>query len=229
MRHLLIALTCVSLFTACKKDSSETVEPAPEAAAPAEEAEQAEVAVEPTEDEGKLEVTADVMERYAKYWEEELRIMVEASKEVEALSKDIEGKNELTAGLKAVGGANEITARWVRELEKARKEAGFTEAQTEYLQGLVSSVALPRLMLAKAGSSNETMLKQMRESLGAMSPEDRAEVKAQIDEMEKGLADLRNAVDARKEYGDAAVDAVIQHEAKLLPLYERLTKRDFGK
>lgn len=229
MRPVIALLACLPLFTACKKEAPVSEAPQEDTAEVLEaEAPQADDA-EPVEDEGKIEVTADVMDRFVTYWETELALAMRYAKEADQLGADTKDKDGLIGGIQVVSGATDLLKRHDAELRKAQKASGFTEAQVHYLRDLVGSVAIPRLMIAKGGLGGEDLAKQMRQGLAQMPPEQRVEAERQIVEMEKSMADLRNAAEARKEYGDAAVDAVIKHEARLLPLYERMVKNPQGK
>lgn len=243
MRRLSLALVALSLFAACKKDAPSAESNEPGTAQDAEALEgrtknpaagesggteaqaQDDLAQDaPGERAGKLEVTEDVMTRFVAYWERELATMEQVIKEMEKSTQQLESEGEgVGSAIRAVDRTTEISERWEKERRKLIAASGFTEDQIEYLRDLVTDVATPRLLVVK-GADQEKLVEQLRKSIAGMPEEARAEAQQQIDEMEKGLEELRNATDARKDYGDTAVDAVIKHEAKLLPLYEKMLK-----
>lgn len=228
MNRLIAALACVLLFTACKKEAA----PPAEAEAPAEEVmkdEQEAAPEEPAEPvEEKVEVTPELMDRYLAYWNQEIDVHHQAMAELEKAAKELEKNEGAMAAMKAMGATSEIGNKIDERKAALRKEHKLTEKQVDHMSGLIANVGIGRWALAQGGNQDQ-MIAEMKKNVAKVPAEQRADAEKQIADMEKGFADLKNGAEARKQYGDEAVDLVIKNDSRIMPLYEKAMKMGSNK
>jgi vacuolar-type H+-ATPase subunit I/STV1 len=221
MRQLAVVATALLALAACKKEQPAPT-PAEQPAAPA--AKEAAAAPAPAEE--KVVVDEALVEKYAAFQKDMLAAIREGiAKSTEAAGAA--GKDAVSQTVAATKVVDAMEQMDQREKELLAKH-GLTHAQMEEAREVVADVITARTLLKTAGGTQE-LIKQMREAVKTMPEKDRAEGEAQVTKMEKDFADMTNAADARKKYGDAAVEAVLKHEEELSTLQTEALKALGGK
>ena len=227
MKRIVAVLAVAALASACNKSPPPAPASEPQAAAKAPELTPTPVAEEKKE-EKKIEVTESLVQKYAAYEKDliaALRAWGEEMKKAE-LSKDKKPGAVDTA--KTIAAVADSSKKF--DEAKAQEKAGLSKAETEALREVVSDVATVRMLWKKAGEDKPLleMEKAMKAQMASMKPEQRAEAEKQLNEMKEAMTSIRDCKDARKEHGDAAVDAVLKHEQELVELHEQLLTLGMG-
>lgn len=221
MRPLVVAASALLVFAACKKEQPAPT-PAEQPAAPAAEAKEA---AEPAEE--KIVVDEALVEKYAAFQKDMIGAiregMAKSNEAVKTADKD-STLSQTVAVAKVADAMGQIDRR---EKELLAKH-GLSQAQMEEARELIADVITARMLL-KTADGTEGVIQQMREAVKTMPEDQRAEGEAEVAKMEKEFADTANAADARKKFGDAAVDAVLKHEEELSALQAEALKSLGGK
>lgn len=217
MRPLIVISSALLALAACKKEQP--------AAAPAQPPAGTKAAAEPAG--RKVVIDEPVIEKYAAFQKDLLvaarEAVVKSNEAAKAADKD-STLSKTAAAAKIAEAMREIGRR---EEELLRKH-GLTRAQMEQTRELVSDVLAARMLLKTTGGT-QGLIQQMREAIKTMPEDQRAQAEAEVAKMEKDFADMTNAADARKKYGDAAVEAVLKHEEELAALQTEALKSLGGK
>ena len=204
-------------FNACKKEQPPAAgdESAAETEVVAEQAQPPEAAGE----EAPLVINEDVVNRYMAMWSQHQELVKQVASEVDQTLKELKEKGELTGTLHALRRAQEIETRLKKDEAKLRREFRFEERDVERLQDffgqLSSSLQLTRSLPA------EKLIADMRAQLQSLPEENRAEAQKEVDQMEADFKAQRELQSLRAQFGDAAVDAALEHEDEILKMQER--------
>jgi hypothetical protein len=225
----LLAAALAFVGTGCHKDSQASSDEASEeqAQAQAQEEEAAQQEAEP-EPEKPIVVTNDMIDKYLAYQKQSLANYQEMMKDLKSYDAkadagDYKGAFGTMAGIK--DGMNLIQKQADAE-EKARKSVGLSEREIDQVRGLVSDVIARRqLMMSMNLSEQVKQLEKMRDSLPA---DQRKDLQASIDSMKQQQKEVTELADARKEYGDASVEAVLSREKDLTESYQAWMKAFMG-
>lgn len=220
--HITAALAASLLFAAgCKKE-----QPAP-GEAPKVEEKKAEARTKPqvedeapAQDQGdapEVKLTADHVEKYAKYSEAFTPVALKYAADTQAAGK------KGTTGIAELG---DLKAKFEAEEAALRKTHGLTEAETKELNEAVGSVVDMRRMWKQGGG--DKMIDDMKAAQAKVPPEQKAEFDEQLKNIERGLKKMRDAEEARAEYGNEVVDAIVKHEDAFATQREQVLKAALG-
>src|SRR6185369_6932950 len=101
--------------------------------------------------------------------------------------------------------------------EKQREASGLSKRQVEDLQKL--SLQLKAVRMATASELSD-QIKTARAGLAALPPELSGKEEEEVKKAEVALAGIQKYEEQRKEFGSAAVDAALRHEAELTALFD---------
>lgn len=201
MPRALVVVAVACTFIACQKKQPSAA-PEPVAEAPH---------VEPVLDETPepVKVTADLVKRYVDYRRKVLEV---TRTEIGALAeRALKVEEDATADQLAL---LEETAKLQERLEastlKLQQEAGLSLEQDEVLEDLVTDIASVALIAERAPDITP-MIELMKANVKNAPPERKAEIEAQIAQMEANTKNLTGYTEARATWGDEAVDAVLVH------------------
>lgn len=123
-------------------------------------------------------------------------------------------QQSLASAHRANDGGDSLLARVKRE-DASREAAGLTEAEADAVETLVAAAAMRR---AARVAANADALREVREGLGRLGPEQRMKAEAIL-----GAAPATVSSDVaslERQFGAAAVNAVQSHEKELLDIWE---------
>lgn len=205
VRSLAVAFV-LCVLAACQKNQEPpaAVAPAVEAAA----GEQAPEAVVNALPEEHLKVTPALVKSYVAYRGNALSAVRAELAAFNKLSAKAD-KNSPADQLALATHVKEMEARIDAHTERFLKESGLSSTQYRALEKLADEIATSALLTAQ--SDFHATLAQMREVAKTVPPESRAEADAELARIEAGFKKLADHTDARAQWGDAAVDAVIEH------------------
>lgn len=214
-------LAVLLLSAACSKEAKAPPAPPP---APAKE-DLAQKPPEPPppapEEKKKVAITEPLVASYVVFLKESIAAHQALMKEYGKDVQRIDSEEGVKQGVDALASAAKVQKAVEEAEQKARAKAGLGAAEIEALRPAVSDVILPRLAYKDAAKQADDMEKQMKAQLAKLPADQRAEAEKQMTEMLKGMRNLGNATEARQKYGDDAVEAVLKHEAELVPLFKQ--------
>ncbi|MBI5548882.1 MAG: hypothetical protein HY901_33795 [Deltaproteobacteria bacterium] len=213
-----VVLSLCALVLACKQNAAETkVQPKPEEKiAKAEPAPAAPVVKKeaPAQD-AKVTVDEGLVKKYLAYKKESLELAKKAIEEMAANVKDHQDKGAVGA-LGMLKDGEQINKKHEEAQEAAQAKVGLSDAELKALEEVVSDVVTARMLWDKTGAGTlATMEAQVKAQVAALPAEERAKAQAEMGQMMKSMTDMRDCTEARKKHGDAAVNAVLAHEAEL--------------
>lgn len=165
-------------------------------------------------------VDNDRIDRYLAYQEATLRIYQDIIARVQAMGAKVDA-GAYNGALGTISGMREsmdVIQSQTEAEEKARQKVGLSERDIEQLQQIVGDVVAQRKMAAMFHYDQqihqfEAMRAQVPEDQRKRLDESLASLKQQQDQAEK-------LTDARKQYGDANIDAVLAREKDLSAAYD---------
>ncbi len=221
MTRKLALLAVLLVSTACSKGSKAPPAPPPEPAKEDLAQKPPEPPPPPAEEKKKIEITEPLVAKYTVYLQEVVSahkaLLTEYGKDVERIDKETGVKQ----GVDALASVSKVQKAVDEAEQKARAKAGLDLAEIDALRPAVGDVILPRLAYKDAAKQADDLEKQMKAQLAKLPADQRAEAEKQMAEMLKGMRSLGNATEARQKYGDDAVEAIIKHEAELIPLFKQ--------
>lgn len=175
----------------------------------------------PAPEEKKIQITEPLVAKYTAYLQEVVAahqaLMTEYGKDVQRIDKE----KGVKQGVDAIASAGKVQKAVDEAEQKARAKAGLDLAEIDALRPAVGDVILPRLAYKDTAKQADDIEKQMKAQLAKLPADQRAEAEKQMAEMLKGMRSLGNATEARQKYGDDAVEAILKHEAELVPLFKQ--------
>lgn len=208
------------------KEAPPKAAPAPAKAAPAPaKAEPAPAAKVEPQEQAKIEITSELVGRYLAYRKAHLAALDEHLAQLKESSAKVDDKDpSLGEAARFAQEASESAKKLEAADEKAREGAGLSVAERKLLNEVVGEIATVRLLAKQTGMAEQAkkIEEQMREQMKGMTPEQRAEAEASLKEMLDGFRATENFTALRKKHGDAAVDAVLEHETELLAQQEKI-------
>ena len=225
----LALVAALSLPLGCKKPSppgGEATPPPAQAGQPAGKAEQpaAEQGARPSaEPEAKpSEITEPLVARYVVFEKEYLEAWKAAIAELGEGSKKADKQEGLRQAV-TIGAAIEKSGRMNEEGKKrALQKSGLTAEEEAQLEKAVSTVITSRAVWKKGENGFADTAKRIKTTLATAPPTQKAVLEEQLKQLQAAQDSLREVPEARKEYGDKAVDAILQHEAELTALWEQV-------
>lgn len=170
------------------------------------------------DEEEEVKIDAEVVERYLAYWEADIDLTRKEMEEAARL-KSAKADPTLAEGVKLAEELEDIYERAEQRRAALRKQHNLTEAQTEKLQGAVVAVVGVNAIAPQAEVNKA--LAEMRKQLDGLPPEQRAVAEKDLASMQSGVDSLAAHEDARQDYGDATVDAILVHEQKAQSLFKK--------
>lgn len=158
-------------------------------------------------------IDGEVMKRFLAYWEEELAGSGKALRELAELQQS--GRADADTSQRALQISQETEAR----REALRQKHGLTREQVKTLRGAAAGIAGLKSMGTEARMAQ--MIEELRQELETLPPEQRDAARNEMKALEAQLQVHARHEDVRRRYGDAAVDAVMANEAKVLELYKK--------
>ncbi len=226
MRRQVALLAALFVLAHCSKGSSSHSTPAAPAPAPKVAAAEPTPAVSeptPAAEERPLEITEGLVEKYLVYMKESVPARNATFKQYGDELAKLDKEKGLRQGVDAVK-ASEKYQKAFEELEQsARAKAGLSAEEMKGVSDAVSDVIMPRMVLKEDGREAQfaAMETQMKAALAQVPPEQRAEAEKELKQATEGLKNAREATEARKKYGDKAVEAILKHEAELVALQKQ--------
>jgi type III secretory pathway component EscV len=217
-RVLPLAVCVVVAFTACSKKAADSAAPGTQAAAPAAGGPAPAEAAKSAEPR-KLEITEALVLKYMEYQKENLALVqqfvAETRKNLESAKGDtVKTLNQISL--------NDKMSKELDEKLKARRQAmGFSEDEFDMMQDAVQTMATGRALYNQMGGDAQ-MAKieaEQKASLARVPADQRAAAEAQIADMSKSLAEMKNGAEVRKKYGDQAADVLLKHADDLAKVY----------
>jgi len=103
-----------------------------------------------------------------------------------------------------------------------REQAGLSAMQVEQISALVDAVIVARLAWQQAGGDEHlaSIERRFRDQVVTLPAAGRAPVEAEFKQMIGEVTAMRDAAEARRTYGDAAVERVLARAAELTALRE---------
>ncbi|QSQ26628.1 hypothetical protein JY651_17570 [Pyxidicoccus parkwayensis] len=205
LRTVLLALAVSSsLFTACKKQEEEKPAVPAEDSAPEGEA-------APSEDSAPEPLNAAVVDRFITF---EKALNEQAAEPRKAL-REASGANKAGASMDLA-----------RIQDSLREKHQLSDTQISALR-----LAGSQLLSAQGGgtAAQQAALKQRREQLAALPPDQRAGMEDSIKQMEAQLSGEGAFASLRQEYGDAAADAAKARRDDLLAVTRVRIEQETGK
>lgn len=103
-----------------------------------------------------------------------------------------------------------------------REQAGLSALQVEQLDALVDAVIVARLAWQQAGGDEQlaSIERRFRDQVATLPAAERAPVEAEFRQLIGEVTALRDAAEARRSFGNGAVDLVLAHAAELTALRE---------
>jgi len=110
--------------------------------------------------------------------------------------------------------------RTKEEDRKLRDAAGLTEAQVEAANDLMRAVAAVR----RPAAAQHGQLDVARAAVKLLGPDEKPKAEEKLREMERKVAEGEALFEARRRYGDQAVDAAVKLEKELVALWAQHLK-----
>lgn len=207
MKRGLLLLALLAL-AGCKKDPPASPPPSAQEEFPAAPGEAAKEPVRADEmgtlAAPKVKVTSALVDKYLAY----RKLVVERGQAaVEKFKQEKDAKDNLTRR------AEEFAVHMRAIEEKAREEAGLSRDEVVATGQLVSEVFAQRQIWKMNGG--DEVLEKARAKLASLPAAEQEKAKVQLARNEQSYADMKNAKNARKRFGDEAVDAVLKQEDAL--------------
>jgi hypothetical protein len=161
-------------------------------------------------------VTAAMVDKYVEFQ----RRMVKVG--TQQLAKLGLSATQMRSGQSAVLVNRHLEEAIRKATETVRQQVGLSEAELETMRGLAASVLVPRGQWRASGGDRS--LQQLRQRAERAPASRREELIKQADRLEASMGQMRDAKDARRRYGDTAVDLVIQHEPELEDIQAKSVK-----
>jgi hypothetical protein len=164
-------------------------------------------------------VTAAELDAFIAYQTEMLGVWSAMVKDLQRLTEQGEGTGKAAARARTQVG--EALRKRAEEEERAREKAGLTEAQVDALERLVADVLLQRA--ARRSAEDEALARQHAEIMAKLPPEARAAFEQTFPggaaSADAGTSELAAE---RALHGDQNVDRVLEREAQLTALWQKL-------
>jgi formyltetrahydrofolate synthetase len=224
MKSKLVLLVVLSFWAGCKNEppartSAPAAAPPPSAAV----ADPPPSAAPP--DEAKpIEISEPLVAKFLVYEKEYIEALKAATAEMKLAAAKSGKEAGAREGMEALIAAQKATKLHEEGQAKARLKAGLNAEEAELLTRAVGDVATTRMAWKKTEGEVAQAEKAMRAAMANVPPEQRAEAAEQMKQMSDGFKNLRDAIDARKQYGDKAVDAILKHESEIEALREQILK-----
>ena len=223
----LVVLSLCALALACKQNAAEpSVQAKPEEKSAKAEPEEKPAKAEPAPaapavnkeapaQDQKVTVDEDLVKKYVAYKKESLELVKKMVAEMSANVQKHQDKGAV--GELELQKAGEQMNKKHEEAHRAiQAKVGLSDAELAALSETVSDVVSARMLWDQFGAgSPATMEAQMKALPAELPAEERARAQAEMARIMKSLPDLRDCTEARKKHGDAAVNAVLAHEAAL--------------
>ena len=241
---LLVLITTLSLATGCKKEeptseglsslhvtapSGPGSETSPDDAEELTQARESQHSADALLQEGQPSVKVDeaLVERFLEY----RKLVVARSRSaVEQFAKETRAaggataaaaKANQTVAMRAARASQQFAER-MRDIEdKAREELKLSRDEVAAVAQVVGAVLSQREIWRLSGGDEAVQLAQTQ--LAAMSEAERARGGKALQASLDGFAQMRDAKEARRVHGDAAVDAVLAHEEALSSVQREAT------
>ena len=215
-RHLLAAAAIAALACNRQQPAAQQTSPAPQAAAPA-----LKEFTEPRAAKAKagpIVIDARALDAYVAFKREMIAETRKAISEVGdraavRLSAD-PVRSAVRIGTDGEAMAQRLEARRVALLQ----EHGLGDEQVRTIDDLVLSTLSARNLAAQIDGGSSSTIAQIRQQIATLPAEQRSGAELEVARMERSFADMANAKAARAQFGDAAVDLVLEREQELAEL-----------
>lgn len=225
MIRALAVVSTLLLVIACQKQEKPSVEapPAqttPDPIAPEEGIEQSAT--------NELKVTPALVKSYVAYRGDVLSAVTNELVRFNKLSAEV-NKDSAADQLALANEAAKMQERIDAHTQRFLETTGLSATQFKLLEGLVDEMSTSALLSEK--TEFRSTLAEMREATKDVPPEGRAEVDAELARMEAGFKKFAEHTDTRAQWGDAAVDTILEHidefkelQAQALELFAQMNK-----
>lgn len=173
---------------------------------------------------GKPEISEDMVKRYAVAQKEILTLSkVFTSETLDALERSRRSKSKAVAESTATA-QSERRKRFDERTEAIRAASGVDNQTWDRLDKLFDALFTSRMAWRQKGgdAAIARLEHDVQAQLDRMPPEQKAEATPEMMKLSDGLKGLRDGADARKLYGDAAVNLAIKYGSDLETLREEL-------
>lgn len=209
----------LALGAGCRNEPQPPADPTVAAAARA--AERASEAPEGRD----FRATPEKLDAYVRYQRRLLEEQGRLWKELQGVAARLDAgaelsQDDLTRSLRAIEGKRASE-------EKARAEAGLTEADVNALMRLVTDVIGQRYT-ARLMKYDEELAK-LEQVARALPEGKRGSLDGRLEALRREVEVGRTLPEARREHGDANVDAVLAREADLMKNYEQMLQQYAGR
>ncbi len=220
MKNAVLLLAGFALLSGCKRESPAPSDVPSPAAAGALADRGTPVADEPVVDEigeavlPSVKVDAAMVQKYLTYRQRVVERARQLVEKMRAADAGVKAADSRVAGSVRAQQATESWGEQMREVEEnIRKELSLSREDVVAVGQVATQVLAARQIWRMSGGDDAVVA--ARAELEKLPRVERASAEKRLEARAAGFVQMRDAHAARKRFGDAAVDAVVQHEDAL--------------